>query len=84
MTISGNVVPKITGTILRRPIPQSAKERLLGMCRHLQLADTIPTTFEESKVDILLPGHHFIRENRDTGGTVFIRIQTWMDYNREN
>ncbi|XP_056016952.1 uncharacterized protein LOC125656535 [Ostrea edulis] len=60
MTINANVVPKITGTILRRPIPQIAREKLFSLCRHLQMSDTIPTAFEDSRVDILIGNDYYL------------------------
>ncbi|XP_056016812.1 uncharacterized protein LOC130053511 [Ostrea edulis] len=60
MTVNANVVPKITGTIPRRPIPQIAREKLFSLCRHLQMSDTIPTTFEDSRVDILIGNDYYL------------------------
>ncbi|XP_056016815.1 uncharacterized protein LOC130053514 [Ostrea edulis] len=60
MTVNANVVPKITGTIPRRPIPQIAREKLFSLCRHLQMSDTIPAAFEDSRVDILIGNDYYL------------------------
>lgn len=60
MTISANIVPKITGTIQRRSIPQIAKEKLLSLDKHLQLTDTIPTSFEDARVNVLIGNDYYL------------------------
>ncbi|CAG2200102.1 unnamed protein product [Mytilus edulis] len=53
MLIDANVVPKITGSILRRPLQMDVCENVKYLCNNLQLADTLPSSLESStKIEI--------------------------------
>lgn len=60
LTISAYVVPKITGTVQRSHIRQTAKEKWLSLIKHLQLADIIPTSFEDARVDIFIGNDYYL------------------------
>ncbi|CAC5424646.1 unnamed protein product [Mytilus coruscus] len=60
MLIDANVVPKITGSILRRPLQMDVCENMKYLCNNLQLADTLPSCLESSTVEILIGNDYYL------------------------
>ncbi|XP_078334132.1 uncharacterized protein LOC144625796 [Crassostrea virginica] len=58
--IDANVVPKITGTVQRKPIPKDVQEKCQHIWKNLQLADTLPERLEDSTVDILVGSDYYL------------------------
>ncbi|CAG2200106.1 unnamed protein product [Mytilus edulis] len=60
MLIDANVVPKITGSILRRPLKMDDRENVKYLCNNLQLADTLPSSLESSTIEILIGNDYYL------------------------
>ncbi|XP_071136931.1 uncharacterized protein [Mytilus edulis] len=60
MLIDANVVPKITGSILRRPLQMDVCENVKYLCNNLQLADTLPSCLESSTIEILIGNDYYL------------------------
>lgn len=60
LSIDANVVPTITGTVQRKPIPKDIQDRCQTLRKNLQLADTLPVKFENSTVDILIGNEYYL------------------------
>ncbi|CAG2201796.1 unnamed protein product [Mytilus edulis] len=60
MLIDANVVPKITGSILRRPLQMDVCENVKYLCNNLQLADTLPSSLESSTIEILIGNDYYL------------------------
>ncbi|CAG2200281.1 unnamed protein product [Mytilus edulis] len=60
MLIDANVVPKITGSILRRPLQMDVCENMKYLCNNLQLADTLPSCLESSTIEILIGNDYYL------------------------
>ncbi|XP_062602892.1 uncharacterized protein LOC134264633 [Saccostrea cucullata] len=60
MRIDANVVPQITGSIQRRPLPSTISEKVHNQYKHFQFADTLPKTTENATVDILIGNDHYL------------------------
>ncbi|XP_062591235.1 uncharacterized protein LOC134252748 [Saccostrea cucullata] len=60
MRIDANAVPKITGSIQRRPLPPIISEKVHHQYKHFQFADTLPKTPENSPVDILIGNDYYL------------------------
>ena len=60
LSIDANVVPTITGTVQRKPIPKDIQDRCQTLWKNLQLADTLPVKFENSTVDILIGNDYYL------------------------
>ncbi|XP_063414878.1 uncharacterized protein LOC134696853 [Mytilus trossulus] len=60
MLIDANVVPKITGSIPRRPLQMDVCENVKYLCNNLQLADTLPTCLESSTIEILIGNEYYL------------------------
>ncbi|XP_061176063.1 uncharacterized protein LOC133185014 [Saccostrea echinata] len=60
MRIDANVVPQITGSIHRRPLPPNITEKMQHQWKHLQFADTLPKTTENSTIDILIGNDYYL------------------------
>ncbi|XP_063404266.1 uncharacterized protein LOC134687739 [Mytilus trossulus] len=60
MLIDANVVPKITGSILRTPLQMDVCENVKYLCNNLQLADTLPSCLESSTIEILIGNDYYL------------------------
>ena len=60
MTIDANVVPKITGTILRRPISLNKCENWNFLWDKFSLADSLPTSKETATVELLVGNDYYL------------------------
>lgn len=54
MTIDANVVPKITGTVLRRPVKIEKCQNWEYLWSKFILADTLPVVQETSTIELLM------------------------------
>ncbi|XP_061165990.1 uncharacterized protein LOC133174913 [Saccostrea echinata] len=60
MRIDANVVPQITGSVQRRPLPPNITKQVQHQWKHLQFADTLPETAENSAIDILIGNDYYL------------------------
>ncbi|CAG2200307.1 unnamed protein product [Mytilus edulis] len=60
MLIDAYVVPKITRSILRRPLQMDVRENVKYLCNNLQLADTLPSCLENSTIEILIVNGYYL------------------------
>ncbi|XP_062582984.1 uncharacterized protein LOC134244753 [Saccostrea cucullata] len=60
LSIEANVVPSITGTVQRKPIPKDVQLKCQSLWKNLQLADTLPVNFENSTIDILIGNDYYL------------------------
>ncbi|VDI20783.1 Hypothetical predicted protein [Mytilus galloprovincialis] len=60
MLIDANVVPKITGSILRTLLHMDVCENVKYLCNNLQLADTLPSSLESSTIEILIGNDYYL------------------------
>ncbi|XP_062614769.1 uncharacterized protein LOC134276539 [Saccostrea cucullata] len=60
LSIEANVVPNITGTVQRKPIPKDVQLKCQSLWKNLQLADTLPVNFENSTIDILIGNDYYL------------------------
>ncbi|CAC5391495.1 unnamed protein product [Mytilus coruscus] len=60
MQIDANVVPKITGSILRRPLQTDVCENMKYVCNNLQLADTLPSSLASSTIEIFVGNDYYL------------------------
>ncbi|XP_061194310.1 uncharacterized protein LOC133202484 [Saccostrea echinata] len=60
MRIDANVVPQISGSIHRRPLPPKITKKMQHQWKHLQFADTLPKTTENSTIDILIGNNYYL------------------------
>lgn len=60
LSIDANVVPTISGTVQRKPVPKDIQDRCQTLWKNLQLADTFPVKFENSTADILIGNDYYM------------------------
>ena len=60
MNINANVVPSITGSIIRRPIQSKSIQNWEHLWKKENLADSLPTEKEETTVDLLIGNDYYL------------------------
>ncbi|XP_070550260.1 uncharacterized protein [Ptychodera flava] len=60
MTISANVVPKITGTIQRMPIDPEICQHWETLWKDIPLADSLPNDVETSTIELLIGNDYYL------------------------
>ncbi len=58
--MTANIVPKITGTIQRKPVKLCEQEYFRNMTQNLRMADTIPTELETDTVHLLIGNDYYL------------------------
>jgi len=60
ITLTANIVPTISGTVHRRPLPVFVSNQMEYLVNSVQLADTIPTKQETSSIDVLIGSDYYL------------------------
>ncbi|CAG2200378.1 unnamed protein product [Mytilus edulis] len=60
MKISANVVPKITGSVLRRPVSIKNCQNYEYLWNNFNLADTLPTENEKTTIELLIGNDYYL------------------------
>ncbi|VDI78452.1 Hypothetical predicted protein [Mytilus galloprovincialis] len=60
MKISANVVPKITGSVLRRPVSIKNCQNYEYLWNNFSLADTLPTENEKTTIELLIGNDYYL------------------------
>ncbi len=60
MNVTANIVPVISGSIVRRPVDVSSLGNLEHLVKSVELADTIPREKESSTVELLIGNDYYL------------------------
>ncbi|XP_045206117.2 uncharacterized protein LOC123558303 [Mercenaria mercenaria] len=60
MTITANIVPKITETIERKPVQIEESKNIYDLLNNVELADTLPRENERSTIELLIGNDYYL------------------------